>query len=545
MSDAAEAEVRTILTEDLRILDALVEVTLEEARGSVAASTGDAEERQRAEGWLVAYERSARAALGKRDPGAALLDVWALDRRTEEFLAAPEGRTTLGGRLEIVTKAIDPLHEAIDRVVREYIQPSDRETAEKQLSVYVASHPVRPPTSRVRRLLDPFGFGKEVFGAVSGLASLPLAPGRAISSLKRGANELGKFNDTAKSFTNVVRELPTRTREELEKLLAGADDKLTTVSQSIRDARDTARAIKEAMATADNLTSGVKDVIVTAGGTIQSAGEAADHFTRTAQAIGEAAGSLAEAAKSISGSVSDSAGSVKGTTTDLRQTAESISRAAKSIADATESSRRLVQSFKEARARDGPVGGSLVGGNAMTGGAGAGAPGGERHGFDPREYHAAAQSIEEGANAVANMLREIQAIQAHNDEVREKKKLEALADRAAGGARAPAADVAIVPADRSFQPLDYKVAADAIGVASADVRGTLQKVEDLVDSGKLQTGAKSMRATLEPFVVSAMGQAEAITDYVIARVALLILMIFVLAVLFTVFKRRLPPRPKE
>lgn len=272
--------------------EALREYIDERIRGAVKeAESGPANRstRRRVRKWGEFVVRETDEILEEKDPLAALFDLWALSVQMHEYVATGKGQNTFGLEQRLVLEAMAEIREEVRLSAAANFEQATYEAARANILEYARENPLDYDASFVTRIFDlkqvPFSVVRAGESTLKSVASVPLLPKRAGEGIRRGTDQLRDFNETASRFTDVMEELPRRSREELELLLEKLEDQSTTLTVLTESLQGTALSFNEAMQSAERLSPDARE-------TVKSVDETARTLDGTARSIERAAAEL-------------------------------------------------------------------------------------------------------------------------------------------------------------------------------------------------------------------------------------------------------------
>lgn len=369
------------------IIDRMRAVIQEVDAGPAARAT-----RRRIRQWCEFVIRETEEILEEKDPLVGLFDLWALCVQMDEYVTTGEGRDSFGLEQRLVTRAMANIREEVRLAAAANFDAATYKTARENILDYARQHPLDYDTSFFGRIFDlkqvPFSLARAGESTLRSVASVPLIPKRAGEGIRRGTDELRDFNQTASRFTDVVEELPRRSREELELLLEKLEDQASTLTLLTGALEETAASFNEALQTAERLSPDARE-------TVRAVDETARTLDGTAGSIEKAAVELRLLAESVE-RLSDrfqggteSPGSSNEAGADLP---ESYAQAARAIESGAAEIRLMLDEINR-----------MMEPKPQQDGAGEGRP------FDIREYTEAARAIESGSAEIRGILADVTA----------------------------------------------------------------------------------------------------------------------------------------
>ncbi|MGQ9652201.1 MAG: hypothetical protein ACUVXJ_19055 [Phycisphaerae bacterium] len=354
------------MAEEVRGFTDYFRATVERAATEIEQNSTTREQQQSAAQFRVRLAAQCRTAASQTDPGEALLDLWTLAYRTQDYLSTGEGRQLFGELQPVALRAAEEICTAIDEIARKSLAESTFEQARQDVIAYARHNPMRegfsvPPAESFSDIPQ----GERV---LEQLVAIPLAPIAALGGVSRApesvhavARSVDRFTDTVEDFpanarwqlqllgtnlgqtpqfvdamdsfrqfsdssariadnttefVNVARNMPHELRNETELLLERFDASQPELRTTLGEARETAAAVSSA---GDH----IREAVVEARTTLGGVGEASQALEKAAQAVQVTA---QEILKFVPASMKDETGQIIGkspeTSQDTRATGE-------------------------------------------------------------------------------------------------------------------------------------------------------------------------------------------------------------------------------
>jgi hypothetical protein len=457
----SQEDIRRALRADLKQVEAELLADFETQRAALAAAQGaDPDAIRLLDTWQAAQKYRFDVALSQRDPVMQLVDAWGIVEVLAHHLQRPPGEQGMAaGQREPALEALQRARERISELARQY-QPRKWRDIEKQVVRYASENQL----SDAEALETDSSKWSKPFLSVYESGSRTFSrifgtPLRPFRGIAEGGEALGGIRDATADAVRVAEGLPGKIRSEMEALFA-----------SIMERRDELASLLEQVRTA------AADLRVLSENW-RAAAQETDQSLERAERMVPAASNL------VAG----------------------VERAARASTELT----RAIVTMRESFSGDPDAAGAP------------GAPAGEQHGFDIREYETTARAIGEAAQAVEAAVTGIRAL--------------AEPKTAPGdGSR---------PAGRPFDVREYESAARAIGEAAAELRSGVDALRQALSEAGSEEGAARLSAAAAGAAAEAAAGVRTVADHVFWRALQLLLAAFALAALFTWWRRRLPARP--
>lgn len=390
LPDSPEAR-EHLRQEDLSLHEYIVE-RMRETISRAEAGPASRRTRKRVRNWCEFVIRETDEILEDKDPLTGLFDLWALSVQMEDYVRTGEGQDTFGLEQRLVIEAMADIREEVRFAAERNFESATYESARENILQYARENPLDYDASFLSRLFDlrqvPFSLVRAGESTIKSVASVPLIPKRAGEGIRRGTAQLRDFNETASRFTDVVEQLPRRTREELEVLLDKLDDQASTLTLLTDGLEKTAQSVNEAMQTAERLSPDARE-------TVKAVDETARTLEGTARSIEQAAvelGSLLDGVERLSDRFTTGSAETTSGDGDEDSLPESYAEAARAIESGAAEIRRMLGDINEMmEPEDAPPGE------------------GEGRPFDIREYTEAARAIERGGAEIRGILADLRA----------------------------------------------------------------------------------------------------------------------------------------
>jgi hypothetical protein len=243
------------------------------------------EQREMLQDWRVYLVDLVEVMTESDNPRQALIDLWGIAEQVHASVKTDEAQRQFGPAHGPIREATATIVSDIEAMEKRYLPDEVFQETNKTIDEYVVKKPMSVTElgqgvgeTIKNNVFSLWDMGKST---VSTIASVPLMPGRAVSGVREGADQLQDFNVTASRFTNVVERLPEETREQAALLLTQLADQQTTLSRIMTDLRRTAEALAATAQHGTTLTAGVR-------GAIDASAVAADRYTSVAMAVEKA-----------------------------------------------------------------------------------------------------------------------------------------------------------------------------------------------------------------------------------------------------------------
>jgi hypothetical protein len=294
-----------VLQEDLIYFSDRFAAVVSAAADEIASSTDDREVIELTLRWKLRHIPMMQEIVRTEDPRRAFLDAWAMCARMRVYLQEGEGRGAFKNEQQRAIEAAVQLEERIIEIGRRFMTPPELDQAAREVEAFADSVPM---TGRFAVDLIRASHETDLHGP--GLASLLSIP---ISGVTESAEAIDHVARVAAVMTEVLEELPERTRWQTQLLLLESE-KLDTVVSVQQDLTRLTQGIESLMQIARTMP---EDVRVQLEAVIESADAAQGQLQTNLQ---EARATIGELDAAL-----DKAGD---TTTDILEVMDRLNEAA-------------------------------------------------------------------------------------------------------------------------------------------------------------------------------------------------------------------------
>lgn len=311
--------------------------------------------------------------LGHENPIVGFMEAWGLSVRMTQYLETGEGSSLYGDHQQIAIDAAKQIETEIERIAKMFLKEGIFAEMSGHIRKAAGDHPIRGTYSKV--LVSPTEIKEDEADPLMQVASLPMAPFRAMEGVDRGAEAINKFRGTAERFSDVVEYLPESSRWQLLLLLYDMEEtemvqtilaSMSKISDSSSKLAESAERLPEQLR--EQLSTLVKEIdakqanlqatldqaektAVVVEHTLAKANEVSVSLERTAQSTVEAAQAWESAAGATTKAIKTwiDKPAKKGTSgsfkiDDICVAAESVTKAANELSSLTTEIRQLVES---------------------------------------------------------------------------------------------------------------------------------------------------------------------------------------------------------
>lgn len=335
-------------------------------------------------GWVAAQFSEI---LDTEDVMAALLDVWSLAVRLDEYAGCGEAAKAFGRSQNEVQKTTARIQEKIEVIAEAFLPGNAVDDLRERIEEYVRENPLRDGKPASGGLFDfdtglfhVVGYGNDTLNF---LAKIPLAPLNMASGVQKGGQAMSDINVTAERFVTAFETTPERLRSEVEILLKSSAAHEARLIELMNKTSRASGDIEAMLLTADGLSTSIQS-------NLEAGRIVAERFdsvaARATEAVREAR-LLTAAIEQLREQGADSASSGS-QALDLSE----IAGAAQGIESGAAEIRAMLADIEAMRA------------------SGSKSRDPQKHGFDVREYNETAQSIEQGAAEIRALLGEIRQL---------------------------------------------------------------------------------------------------------------------------------------
>jgi hypothetical protein len=287
-------EARAFLRAQDDILHVYIKARLLTSMSSVESSKPSRKVRRRVRGWNNFIGKRTDEILAQSDPLVALLDLWAFTQRIDDYVHFGEGRDEFDEVQAIVQKTTRDILDAATATAEAHLDPAAFKVAKENVRIFARDHPVEYKRGFLAGLFSVtdvafsvVDIGQDTLGTVASLPLMPFRAGEGIRDFNVSARDFNvtaaefaetasELSVTASRFTDIVEALPERTREEIQTLLHGIDDRSSTLTMIATDLRVISENFDAGLQTAERLAPDVRATVADIDSATDSAGRAAE-----------------------------------------------------------------------------------------------------------------------------------------------------------------------------------------------------------------------------------------------------------------------------
>jgi hypothetical protein len=220
-----------------------------QAADTIQSSTDDPGVRKRTLMWKIQAIPLAEEALVESTPQEAFVSLLTLTVTMRHYLTHGSDLQNLGDLHELAVEAARELESELLGIGARFLGDQEIARVQQEVEQFVASRPVTRseyPIYTLRRTLA----GVETTSAFKRVVAVPLTPFKALEGVGNSAEEIRKFNITARTFVRSVERLPEQVRWQAELLLYDLEEResLSTALASLDTISQSARLASESVA---------------------------------------------------------------------------------------------------------------------------------------------------------------------------------------------------------------------------------------------------------------------------------------------------------
>jgi methyl-accepting chemotaxis protein len=286
------------------------------------------EQRRAAIRFRVRLTDKCNDAAGEPDPRRVLLNIWALSRRTVDYLTTGSGRTLFGDRQQMAVDAMVAVLSAVEEVARDCFGEDAFEEVKREVVAYAHANPMQ--ATLARQSAQDFSDAPQGEQAMRQIIGIPLAPIAALTGVGDAPDSIRSVSHSVDRFGQVVGDFPSNARWELQLLAMNLAE-----MQQVVDALESARRISDSSA---ELAASSTELVSVARETPQNLREEAERLLDRIDAtqpelrttIGEFRETVAEVT-TASEHARDAVVEVRETLSDVRTASDSLERTANAV----------------------------------------------------------------------------------------------------------------------------------------------------------------------------------------------------------------------
>ena len=264
------------LAKDLRRFSRAFGATIAGVTSTIAANTTDRTIRELTLEAKIQLIPTMYSVVAVVDPRQAFIEAWVVCVQTRLLLTRGRGKEIFADQQHLIVDAIERMEQLLREIGVEHFGEELIEKAAPLVEKHAAENPIS------ERFDVATGGAEERAwwgGAVSTVMSVPMAPFRGLSGVGDAPSAINEFSLTASHFTDVVRQLPTLARWQLELLLFEIDS-LQSVVEARQGLDRASRGIESFSKTAETLPADIRRELEA---TIEAAEKSQEGFRSTLQ----------------------------------------------------------------------------------------------------------------------------------------------------------------------------------------------------------------------------------------------------------------------
>ncbi len=289
------------LTDELNAYAASFSGRVSTASEEISAGSQDPRVRRRALLWSLRMNPPVQEAAFLPNPQRGYVRVLTIAVMMRRYLTSGDGRALFGPAQEIAVSTAELLERDALAIGTRFLTSSELERVRREVDDIASRFPIQGTQFSLVQASQATEAVRSS-NVLTEVATLPLAPFRALQGVDTGAAAVRDFNQTARRFATIVSALPEELRGEMQLLLFDAEE-LQAVKQSLA-------AIESAAASADRaslameqlpadlraiLDDQVRSILVDSEGTVSQAAQAVAEAREIAAPLQETALQLREA----------------------------------------------------------------------------------------------------------------------------------------------------------------------------------------------------------------------------------------------------------
>ncbi len=218
--------------------------------------------------WVEKYQTSISRALADANPVQAFLNLWGVSQQMLDFALSEETAKAFGPQKEIVIARSYQINKLVETSAQKELPASTFAEAEVTIEKYARAKPLHDANPTDKSFFD---FNAELFSAYTGgknlvnsIASIPLAPFRATTSLAEGSRSISEIQTTADRFVTVFEGMPQQLTLQFMQVLDRLETNQTAIGQLLTQFESSTKNFHEVLLQADALTSNVQRAVLQA-----------------------------------------------------------------------------------------------------------------------------------------------------------------------------------------------------------------------------------------------------------------------------------------
>jgi hypothetical protein len=195
-----------------------------QAADTIHASTTDPGVRKRTLLWKIQIIPLVEEASVEPTPQEAFVSLLTLTVTMRRYLSEGPGSGALGGQHAVAVEVAQELEAELVEIGARFLGKKESARVREEVEQFVATRPITSadfPMQTLRRTLA----GVETTNVFKNVVAVPLTPFRALEGVGNSAEEIRKFNITARTFVRSVERLPEQVRWQAELLLYDLEER--------------------------------------------------------------------------------------------------------------------------------------------------------------------------------------------------------------------------------------------------------------------------------------------------------------------------------
>jgi hypothetical protein len=163
------------------------------------------------------FVKALNSMLDQEDQIASLIDTWALHVRLRYYFETGEGSSLYGNHQDVAIETAKRLELEIEQIGKTFLEEKAFTDAREYIHGFARANPIHGTFSNMVVYATETKEGEA--GYLTSIIGIPMAPFKAMEGMDRTATAIGKFTNTAGSFSTVVEAFPESARWQLLLLL--------------------------------------------------------------------------------------------------------------------------------------------------------------------------------------------------------------------------------------------------------------------------------------------------------------------------------------
>ncbi|MEX2205696.1 MAG: hypothetical protein WEF50_05655 [Myxococcota bacterium] len=231
-----------------------------DAADRISAATSEAKIRRLALLWKIRMPPAAQLAATDPNPRTGYVEMLTVAVSQRQFFEDGAGSAIFGEQQHVALEAAKEIEAAALHGGSRFLPESKLKELHLDVQQLAKEHPIR---GEFLRQNIQAGLEKaEKGGAFDDIISIPMAPFRAIAGVESGAQAIHEFNATAAQFTEIIDQLPQRTRWQMELLSYDLQEQGGVLEQSLKSFDSVARSADRLSIVAENAPEDMRQTIV-------------------------------------------------------------------------------------------------------------------------------------------------------------------------------------------------------------------------------------------------------------------------------------------